>query len=251
MGATRLVGQGQGGTCAMCGAQLEADAMFCIVCGNPVTQSGEVASGAANLAGPPQATCAQCGSPLDEGARFCIACGAQVPSAGGQMSAPTRSCPNCGWELDPDALYCISCGAQVPQVASSPAGPEIGVPGATGTARIDNNIPQQPHQAPQQYQAPPQPQPMQVPGAPVTLVPVRPSQDDDDDATARPRLIMLTREEARTGCTKTLRLDPTTTIEVDVPAGVDVNTKMDAPGYGHFDELTGQRGPLRLSFFVD
>ena len=63
---------------------------------------------------------------------------------------------------------------------------------------------------------------------------------------------MLTREEARTGCHKTIEVDKVTheTIEVDVPGGVDVTTKLDAPGYGYFDETTGNRGPLRLSFYI-
>ncbi len=246
MCATRLVGQGLGNTCPKCGAELATDAMFCIVCGNPIAQNAAAPAPAPVNAMPvSQGTCTRCGAPLDADALFCIVCGAQVEARGAQPPAPMRSCPNCGWDLDPDALYCISCGAPVPKAA----GPRAGVvaPGGSGTAHIDTGGEPAPNMV--QPQAPGAP--ISSPGAPISLVPVAPSREDDDDATVRPRLVMLTREEARTGCIKTLAIDPGTTIDVVVPAGVDVTTKMDALGYGHFDEMTGQRGPLRLSFFID
>ena len=127
-------------------------------------------------------------------------------------------------------MYCISCGQKVTVPAHA---------GGATTARVDGG------QLNGGYASAPQ--------GPIVPTPAPMNLDDDDDATARPRLVMLTREEARMGCVKSVEVDRTTreAIEVQIPAGVYVNTKLDVMGYGNFDEMTGQRGPLRLSFFID
>lgn len=258
MCATKLIQREQGGVCAVCGAPLEPDALFCIVCGTSIAQ--DVAPAPANAAVGAVSLCPQCGAPVDADAMFCVTCGARVSSSG--AGSPARQCPNCGWNLEPDAMYCISCGQLVKPHQQVPmGGGAVREPGGNGTAKIDNGVQEMPVQhpippmpVPQPVPAPaPAPVPAPVPAqrGPITPVPAPPMADDDDDATVRPRLIMLTREEARTGCRKTIRLARDQSIEVNIPADVDVNTKLDVPGYGHFDEQTGQRGPLRLSFYVD
>ena len=72
---------------------------------------------------------------------------------------------------------------------------------------------------------------------------------DDDDPTVRPHLLMLTYDEARSGCHKRIDIDGET-LEVDIPAGVDATTRLDVDGYGYYDEMTRERGALRLSFFL-
>ena len=103
MCATQLISHGQGGTCSNCGAPLEPDAFFCIVCGKPVSKTDAEATPSSPDAG--GAVCVQCGSPLEPNAQFCVVCGAKVTSAveqeedsiGGQPQE--QNCPNCGWPL--------------------------------------------------------------------------------------------------------------------------------------------------------
>lgn len=272
-----------GGVCANCGVPLEANAAFCIVCGAPVERPA-----AQGYVGPMDSEphmCMQCGAVLDSDALYCVSCGARVDSNGampGGMfggavpgAAPRRECPVCGWALEPDAIYCISCGSPVEQGPSNIGAMDgygtdngrfdgtmrVEQSNTNGTGGYDATVIDRGGMWPQDSGLAPSgeiPAPTGMPPAssggssgPIMLVPAPESSEDDDDVTARPRLIMLTREEARSGCRKKVRVNRDTTIEVVVPAGVDVNTKLDAPGYGHFDEMTGQRGPLRLTFYVD
>ena len=259
---TQLIGQGQGGTCAYCGAPLEADAMFCIVCGRQVAQAG-AATGFPAPAPAATGSCANCGAPLEAGAQFCVVCGTEVGSGAGQNPmgnqgavAADSSCPNCGWPLEPGAMYCISCGMKVDAAGAAqgvgspmPGGPDPGAAnlgggwagnqtvnlGANGGAQWGN----------ERVAAAPQ--------GPITPNPAPVAVDDDDDASVRPKLIMLTSDEARRGCVKRIEVNKRTheTVEVNIPAGVNITTKLDVPGYGNPDGLTGRRGPLRLSFFID
>lgn len=244
MGATLLVNNGTGGTCAQCGAPPEAGAGFCIACGAPVQQAGAGSAqqagapvGAAMRAGVPAprrtgtplisptggvgagGVCANCGCPIDSEAMFCVQCGHPV---GGGSPAGAR-CPHCGLELEPGAMFCIGCGKPVGQGAEQGSWQETGRGAGFGDAQHADG------------------------GA--RVVPADEGMADDDDATARPKLVMLTRDEARTGCRKTVNVDGQL-VEVSIPAGVDVNTKLDVPGYGRFDEFTGERGPLRLTFYI-
>lgn len=260
---TQLIGQGQGGTCAYCGAPLEADAVFCIVCGRQVGQGGG-ATGFPASAPAPAGSCANCGAPLEAGAQFCVVCGAEANAGAGQspmgnqgVAAPAASCPNCGWPLEPGALYCISCGVKVDAAGGAQAGgsPMPGGPGS-GAAPFDGawagnqTINLGANGGAQQWD---NGRATAAPQGPITPTPAPVSVDDDDDASARPQLIMLTADEARRGCVKRITVNKQTqeTVEVNIPAGVNITTKLDVPGYGHPDGMTGRRGPLRLSFFID
>ena len=66
-------------------------------------------------------------------------------------------------------------------------------------------------------------------------------------------LVILTPAEAYSGCVKRIVVDKATrrTIEVNIPAGITIETKLDVPGFGYPSSTTGRRGPLRLSFFID
>lgn len=65
----------------------------------------------------------------------------------------------------------------------------------------------------------------------------------------RAQLVMLSHQEVRTGCRESIDLNGAC-IEVDIPAGVNATTKLNLLGYGYVNVSTGQRGPLRLSFFL-
>lgn len=67
---------------------------------------------------------------------------------------------------------------------------------------------------------------------------------------AQSKLLMLTREEARSGCVKVIQTVDGRTVKVAIPAGVSDNTKLDVPEQGWLDEATGLRGNLRLNIAI-
>ncbi len=75
--------------CAQCGAELPADAKFCLQCGQKVVPAGQV-------------VCPQCGKAVAKG-KFCIECGYRFVS----------TCPKCGSELAPGAKFCLECGEKL------------------------------------------------------------------------------------------------------------------------------------------
>ena len=81
-------------------------------------------------------------------------------------------------------------------------------------------------------------------GAPSSLI------KEEAPITSRPLLMLLTREEARSGCSKTVEVDGQLYM-VEVPAGVTEDTVLDLPGIGYFDTDTGVRGSARVTFFID
>lgn len=260
---TQLIGQGQGGTCAYCGAPLEADAAFCIVCGRQVVQGG-AATGFPVAPPTPAGSCANCGAPLEAGAQFCVVCGAEAAAGAGRSPmgnqgamAIAPSCPNCGWPLEPDAIYCISCGIKLDTLGAAHAGGSP-MPGGRDSGAAPFNAAWAGNQTinlganggAQQWG---NGRATAAPHGPITPIPAPITVDNDDDASVRPQLIMLTPDEARRGCIKRIEVNRQTheTIEVNIPAGVNVTTKLDVQGYGNPDGMTGRRGPLRLSFFID
>ncbi len=222
----------QGGVspvCPGCGAPIEIDDSFCSMCGM-------------NLAGFGMA-----GSGLGASAASAASAAPVVPAA--PVFAPTSStCPVCGARLEPGDTFCVMCGSPAADSANQSAASPVATPNifsfasepaqgfSTGGARTDGD---------------------RAGGAwaggtgPGGASMVHNSGDiaDDDDPTVRPQLLMISYQEARTGCHKTVTVDGQS-VDVDVPAGVDVTTKLDIPGWGYYDELTGERGPLRISFFL-
>lgn len=168
-----------------------------------------------------------CGAPIYGGEAFCTGCGKRIGGGGTQLakpddsSSPVGSCPQCGHEVFEGDLFCTYCGYGLNG-------------GSSGERDTDERI----HQ--------PAPEPLRdgvyrpVPAEPLV---------DDDHPTARPKSVRITREEARTGCQKTIEVDGRS-ITVELPAGIGWETKLDVPGFGYFDEATGAQGPLRLSFRI-
>lgn len=75
--------------CAKCGADLPANAKFCLECGERVVASGMI-------------VCPDCGNTVAKG-KFCPECGHKFVTA----------CPKCGNELVPGAKFCPECGEKI------------------------------------------------------------------------------------------------------------------------------------------
>ena len=87
--------------CPNCGAELEADDVFCSFCGantEPII-GAEVG----------KRLCPKCGTELKGGEKFCGFCGADIESIEG-AEARKRFCPGCGAELKGEDRFCINCG---------------------------------------------------------------------------------------------------------------------------------------------
>ena len=76
--------------CPSCGAELPADARFCMKCGEQLVVIKK---------------CPKCGHTLDEDANFCSNCGYK-------LKGPDK-CPHCGADLPPGAKFCTKCGEKV------------------------------------------------------------------------------------------------------------------------------------------
>ena len=230
----------QGQTCPSCGATLEPGASFCVMCGTSV-------KGAEAPMASPLSTCQNCGAALEPGMSFCVMCGAPVPPTGATAPepaplphvapplpvaapmpiaapVPAKTCPVCGAELEPNASFCVMCGNPIsPGASSASVTPEVV---SYDSVSFDSDSS---HQN-------------------IAAVPTD-GFEEDDDPTVHPILLTLTYEEARSGCRKQVRIDGEQ-VSVDIPAGVDANTKFDIPNKGYYDEMTGRRGPLRICFYL-
>lgn len=254
-----------GGVCKACGTPYRAGDLYCIGCGaNLVAQNGAAGpraprganhtvlvtdmpqaaapqAAAPQAAAPQSATCPRCGQPVGAHDDFCMSCGTRltrqgpapapgVPQGSGtvlvggpaQAAGGKAVCPVCGAQVEPGDLFCIACGAPLgpaPAAKPQPAAPAGGV--YHGTA---------------------------APGAGAPAEGMR--LKDEAPITSRAQLMILTREEARSGCQKTIEIDGKGYL-VEIPAGVTSTTILDLPGLGYFDTETGERGSVRLSFFID
>ena len=75
--------------CAKCGADLPANAKFCLECGERVVAAGMI-------------VCPECGNTVVKG-KFCPECGHKFVTA----------CPKCGHELTPGSKFCPECGEKI------------------------------------------------------------------------------------------------------------------------------------------
>ena len=79
------------GNCPKCNSPLVPGSVFCINCGNRVTNAG---------------TCKNCGAPLIEGADFCAKCGQRI-------ERNASHCPDCGAEITNGSIFCSKCGRRL------------------------------------------------------------------------------------------------------------------------------------------
>ena len=75
--------------CTKCGADLPANAKFCLECGERVVAAGMI-------------VCPECGNTVAKG-KFCPECGYKFVTA----------CPKCGSDLVPGAKFCPECGEKI------------------------------------------------------------------------------------------------------------------------------------------
>lgn len=262
------------GTCPNCGAPVMGDELYCMSCGAQLNMQQQPAQ-----AGGAIGSCPMCGAEIYQGDLFCTACGADL-SKGGAVPFTQFTTDNQqgggaagGYDMYGGAAGGGMAGGYDMYGGMAGGGYDMygGMAGGGGTQVIggdsgdpwgmgNNYTPAQ--QAPQDnWNTPPQQMPQdnwntpynqvdqygQMPGSGAVAGQV--VDDDDDDPTVQPKLVTISRDEANKGCRKQIRVGHET-IEVDIPAGIDVTTKLDVPGMGRYDEMTGQRGPLRLSFYI-
>lgn len=215
--------------------------------------------------------CPNCGSPVNAGDAYCIMCGAElggIPPRDSSVPKPVGFCEQCGSQLFEGDKFCTACATPVlvnvpgsdPATGTRMVEPDLGASSGDihdniGNGQVGGYIPQTPMGTGtvmadsgdhgndgmglggySLYQANHKP----ILAEPVT---------NNDHPTARPKSVRITREEAKAGCRKTIVVDGQS-IEVEIPGGVGVYTKLDVPGLGYFDQMTGERGPLRLSFHI-
>lgn len=70
------------------------------------------------------------------------------------------------------------------------------------------------------------------------------------DPSERHELVFLTRSELVNGCTKELVIDDRA-INIKIPPGMDLNTRMVIDDCGYIDKRTGKRGKLKIQFVID
>ena len=164
----------------------------------------------------------------------CPYCGMALSGApeGNQDPSIVGTCSVCGDPLYEGDRFCTSCGASIDAPVS--------VQPTVTTWSTEYAVPDAP--------SPDVPAYMSVGAS--ALAPELPNGiAEDDTVTARPMMVRISRDEARMGCRKTIEVDGQF-VTVDIPAGVGIYTKVDVPNLGYFDEMTGARGPLRLSFRI-
>ena len=254
------------GICTNCGATLEPNAAFCIVCGTPVSAAP---TGGMPMAGAPAGranhTVVVSGgpgpAPMGATPAGSAAMGATPAGSAAAMGpgAVTGACPSCGAPLEPDAAFCVVCGKPVSAAAPGPS-PTPGVAPAPqggssgGTVHVSSG----PQPATPPAATPPAATPPATPAAaqPAPAASAGPSHKPGmqtvpaDELDMLTQLVFLSREEAQNGCTKVIEVDGQK-FQVTIPAGTNAGSKLDFPGYGYENARTGKRGILRLNFYVD
>lgn len=189
----------------------------------------------------PNVTCPYCGQELFGDELYCTNCGKALPnhSINAQADAisdatpENDSCPHCGAPVFADDTFCITCGKPLQRDVQPTVNPT-------------------PPKKEQPKQVPTNPTPRDSPKDEKTLVgKLVPTADvtEDDDPTARAKLVRLTRQEARNGCTKKLQIE-NTTYSVRIPPGATVDVQLRIEGLGYADNSNGTRGPLLVGFHV-
>lgn len=119
--------------CINCGAEIDADSMFCTTCGSR-QDAAPVPPAAGGL------VCSVCGAPLEPDSAFCTECGTPAGTASAAPVTPEPvyppvddvvpegmiRCPDCGSIIDGDSSFCWECGHKfpVPTILSRCPNPE-------------------------------------------------------------------------------------------------------------------------------
>lgn len=190
-------------------------------------------------------TCPHCGAALEPDSLFCTVCGMQLPTptpgvngidSRNTVQLPQQNannggcCPSCGAPLELGDSFCQSCGKGIIHCprCKAPNESDSLFCTACGTPLASPQPPQPPRRNGHTYR----------------------EGDDDDDPTMLTKMVVLTADEARTGCRKMVRTKQGEMVEVIVPPYTDPSTHVDVEGYGLPDPVTGRRGKLRFTFFI-
>jgi RNA polymerase subunit RPABC4/transcription elongation factor Spt4 len=101
-------------TCSNCGAELEANIVFCPKCG---TKQEVIQPPAEENKTPDFKACISCGAKLPLDTMFCPNCGAkqEEPPTAPEVEdkAPEfKFCPSCGTKIPADTAFCPNCGVK-------------------------------------------------------------------------------------------------------------------------------------------
>lgn len=229
-------------SCPACGAPVVQGDAFCQACGLPL------AGAPAPAPVPAAMSCPACGAPVGSDDAFCEACGAAlaaVPEVAAAPQGENAFCQVCGNPLAPGLCFCVNCGEPVPgaqgALSGSPAAAAQPTPSPAMTPNGTVVVSTDEH-------------PQAVPGADVQASPAggqRAAEPIEDEAPieAMNHLVVLTRAEARMGCTKTIEVEGQS-LSVRIPAGVNVTTKLDVTDNRVWDAHEGVYRPLRLGFYL-
>lgn len=105
-----------GKTCANCGAALEADQVFCVVCGTRVEAPAQETAPVVTEAVVVEETPAMEAAPVEEPARKPM-----FETTGG-FGKIDKVCPKCGVAMSEDQLFCVVCGTKAEEPAPAPTG---------------------------------------------------------------------------------------------------------------------------------
>ena len=230
--------------CPKCGQPVVEGDAFCQTCGNRLDSPAIM-----NQASPEGLICPRCNAFLEPGYDFCFNCGYKLETGGAKAADPARVCPRCSSPVEEGDAVCWSCGYRLVGTLRVDSDDDLAIASLDNPV-IDDGYPERIPQFDEPPLASQEPE--------VDAVVQRDSYQGiiapkDVSPNVANMLVVITRDEARLGCVKEIEVDEAgfgSTIKVRIPAGIKLGTKVDVPGLGYFDENTGQRGPLRLSFYI-
>lgn len=164
--------------------------------------------------------CGNCGTELKDNALVCPNCGEKVEffeddtvevQWGPVLAADLNCCTKCGTPFEDGDLFCAVCGNPIESPEKS-----FRVEPSTGSLK------------------------------PLTS---QSKKVEPIDLTERHELVILTRDEAISGCHKTVEIEGQELV-IDIPPYYNVKESMYFPGYGYRDKATGKTGVLKVDFMI-
>lgn len=243
--------------CPSCNYPCVVGDIYCVNCGEPLSGSYM----GAGMGSHHMVPCPRCGSMAKDDDFVCSTCGYQLKSEDDAIQMTefdSLACPRCGGPIAEDDAFCQTCGCRlsigskefddacqqsVLDEKSVPSGGPAGVMSLEVDKTVDIAEKHTEEEAGpidslrQGVVAQPNPYDGMI-------------SKEDVAVNVANQLVVLTRDEARLGCEKTLSLERGRTVTIRIPPGVRIDTNVDVPGLGYTDERTGEVGPLRLSFYL-
>ena len=101
--------------CALCHAEIEANADFCPKCGARLKAqpAQETSPKEPRKRATVRTRCPRCKTEVSPDAAFCPGCGAKFRRAQTTVPSSAQFCPSCGAEARPNAQFCPICGQKI------------------------------------------------------------------------------------------------------------------------------------------